>query len=98
MKLVKWCVFDPSFGCWFSDKSGNPLDVYDLRKMFLHGEEPTVIGYNFNGTTECFDVYINAFIKTCISNLSTWQDNSMDRRNTKKIADKKKFNAKLPNQ
>ena len=97
-ELVKWCVFDPSFGCWFSDKSGNPLDVYDLRKMFLHGEEPTVIGYNFNGTKECFDVYINAFIKGCISNLSTWQDNSMDRRNTKKMADKKKFNAKLPNQ
>lgn len=35
-------------------------------------------------------------LKPNISNLSTWQDNSMDRRDTKKISDRKKFNAKLP--
>lgn len=96
-ELDKWCVFDPSFGCWFADQNGKPIDIFEMREMFLQGEEPTVIGYNLNGTAECFDVYINAFIKCCISNLSTWCDNSMNRRNTKKLPEKKKFNAKLPN-
>lgn len=95
-ELDKWCVFDPSFGCWFADKNGNPVDVFEMREIFLQGNEPVVNGYNFNGTTECFDVYINAFLKMCISNLSTWQDNSMVRRNKKKWSDRKRFNGKIP--
>lgn len=95
-ELNKWCVFDPSFGCWFVDKSGTPIDVFEMREMFLKGEEPIVNGYNFNGTKECFDVYVNGFLKMCISNLSTWQDNSMDRRNKKNWSDRKRFNGKIP--
>ena len=67
----------------------------EIREMFLQDDEPIVNGYNFNGTTECLDVYINAFLKMCISNLSTWRDNSMDRRDKKKLSDKKKFNGKI---
>lgn len=95
-ELDKWCAFDPSFGCWFSDKSGNPVDIFEIREMFLLDAEPVVNGYNFNGTTECINVYMNGFLKGCISNLSTWCDNSMDRRYKKKLPDKKKFNAKIP--
>ena len=95
-ELGKWCAFDPSFGCWFADKSGNPIDVFEMREMFLQGEEPIVNGYNFNGTKECLDVYVNGFLKMCISNLSTWRDNSMDRRNKKKMTDRKNFNGKIP--
>lgn len=96
-ELDKWCVFDPSFGCWFADKSGKPIDIFEMREMFLQGVEPTINGYNFNGTTECLNEYMSGFLKLCISNLSMWSDNSMDRRNTKKLPEKKKFNAKLPN-
>ncbi len=96
-ELDKWCVFDPSFGCWFADKNGKPIDIFEMREMFLQGDEPTINGYNFNGTTECLNEYMSGFLKLCISNLSTWCDNSMDRRNTKKLPEKKKFNAKLPN-
>lgn len=95
-ELNKWCAFDPSFGCWFADKNGNPVDIFEMREMFLKDDEPIVNGYNFNGTTECLDVYVNAFLKGCISNISTWQDNSMDRRDKKKMQNKKKFNAKIP--
>lgn len=95
-ELNKWCVFDPSFNCWFSDKNGKPVDIFEMREIFLQGDEPTINGYNFNGTRECFDVYMNGFLKLCISNLSTWQDNSMDRRDIKKISESKKFNAILP--
>lgn len=95
-ELGKWCAFDPSFGCWFSDEGGNPLDIFEVREMFLQGFEPVVNGYNFNGTEECFDVYMNGFLKYCISNLSTWKDNSMDRRTAKSYSGRKEFNAKIP--
>ena len=97
-ELNKWCAFDPSFGCWFADKEGNSIDILEMREMFLQDEEPVVNGYNFNGTTECLDVYVNGFLKHCISNLSTWRDNSMDRRDTKKLPDRKRFDAKLSNE
>ena len=95
-ELEKWCVFDPSFGCWFADTNGKPIDIFEMRELFLQDKEPVLQGYSFNGTAECQDVYVNAFLKLCISNLSTWEDNSMDCRNVKNIRDKKKFNAKLP--
>ena len=91
----KWCIFDPSFGCWFSDKNGNPIDGLEMREMFLQGDEPTINGYNFNGTTECLDEYMSGFLKLCVSNLSTWRDNSMERRDKKNMLDKKKFNGKI---
>lgn len=96
-ELKKWCLFDPSFGCWFSNKAGNPIDIFETRDLFLRNDEPTVNGYSFNGTTECLDVYMNLFLKNCISNLSTWRDNSGDRRKSKNYAYAKRFDAKLPN-
>lgn len=95
-ELGKWCAFDPSFGCYFTDENGSLLDVFEIRDLFIGGREPTVCGYNFNGTTECFDVYMNGFLKYCISNVCTWTDNSPDRRNGKSFSKKKIFNAKIP--
>ncbi len=92
----KWCAFDPSFGCWFTDKSGNMIDLFEIRNMFIAGEIPVVNGYNFNGTTECIDIYTDCFLKLCLSNLSTWNDNSMERRTGKKWKHKKKFQSKIP--
>ncbi len=95
-ELHKWCVVDPSFGCWFSDSANIPIDIFELRNLFLTNENPVVHNYNFNGTADCLDIYVNAFLKSCISNLSTWHDNSMDGRSTKSMSDRKKFNAALP--
>ena len=95
-ELKKWCAFDTSVGCWFSDENNNPMDIYEIRELFLQNKEPKVHEYNFNGTTNCLDAYMNGFLKYCISNLTTWQDNSMSGRNSKKFKSRKKFNAKLP--
>lgn len=95
-ELQKWCAFDPSFGCYFTDERGNLLDIFEIRDLFIGGKEPTVCGYNFNGTTECFNVYMNGFLKYCCSNLSTWADNSTELRNGKKYSEKKKFCSKIP--
>lgn len=95
-ELDKWCSFDPSFGCWFSDESGSPLGIFEIRDLFINGKEPVVNGYNFNGTTECFDVYMNGFLKYCISNLSTWDNNSMEKRDTKNVYKRKSFTSEIP--
>lgn len=95
-EIDKWCAFDPSFGCYFTDENGSLLDVFEIRDMLIRGKEPTVCGYNFNGTTECFDVYMSGFLRLCISNISTWDDNSLNRRDKIKMSDKKIFNSKVP--
>lgn len=95
-ELDKWCMFDPSFGCWFSDNNGSPLDFYEVRELFIADSAPTVNEYSFNGTEEAFDVYVNSFLKHNMSNLSTWEDNSMNRRDKASFSGRKIFDAKLP--
>ncbi|MBQ7295312.1 MAG: transglutaminase domain-containing protein [Clostridia bacterium] len=95
-ELEKWCVFDPSFGCWFSDGENRPVDIFEMREMFLQGEEPTIHGYNFNGTQEAFDAYMNSFLKLCLSNLSTWKDNSMTGRDSRSFSGRKQFDSEIP--
>ena len=93
----QWALFDPSFNCWFS-KEGEPLNAWTLRDLFLAGGEPVLEGYTFNHTDKCRDVYLLAFVKQNLTNFTTWQDNSMDRRGYKKNDwnSKKEFKAKLP--
>ena len=92
----KWCSFDPSFGCWFTDKEGELLDIFEIRELFLKNKEPVVKGYSFNGKQENFDVYMNSFLKFCISNLSTWADNSTDRRSEDTFSGRKQFSSAIP--
>ncbi len=92
-ELDKWCNFDPSFGCWFTDESGNLLDVFEIRKLFTENSEPVIHGYNFNGTTESFDIYKICFLKSCMSNLSTWENNFIETRQKRKTASVKNFKA-----
>ena len=92
----KWCSFDPSFGCWFTDKEGELLDIFEIRELFLENKEPVVKGYSFNGKQENFDVYMNSFLKFCVSNLSTWADNSNDRRSENTFSGRKQFSSAVP--
>lgn len=93
----KWVLLDPSFNTYFTDGNGKVLNALELRDLFLAGKEPIINGYNFNGTKECFEVYKETFIKSCLTNLSTWHDNSkVGRQETKSFKGKKEFNCKLP--
>ena len=92
----KWCSFDPSFGCWFTDEEGELLDIFEIRELFLENKEPVVKGYSFNGKQENFDVYMNSFLKFCVSNLSTWADNSTDRRSENTFSGRKQFSSAVP--
>ncbi|MFR5875710.1 MAG: transglutaminase domain-containing protein [Eubacterium sp.] len=92
----KWVLFDPSFNTYFTDNENNVLDVFELRDYFLEGKEPIVHGYNFNGTTECIDIYKKVFIKSDLTNLRTWHDNSNSGRKERNFDKRKAFDCKLP--
>jgi len=96
-ELGKWCVFDPSFHTYFTDDdSGNTLSVFELQTMLADGKQPVMHGYSFNGTQECRDVYMNRFVKQPLANITTWDDNSDDRRNSCIWKKRKKFEAGVP--
>ena len=93
----KLIMLDPSFNTYFTDDSGKLLNAFELRSLFLNENEPIINGYNFNGTIECIQIYKEFFIKSCLTNLSTWHDNSkLGRQNTKGFKGKKMFDCKLP--
>lgn len=92
----KWVLLDPSFNTYFTDDENNVLDVFELRNCFLKGKEPTIYGYNFNGTSECKDIYKKVFIKSNLTNLMTWRDNSISGRKERNFEKRKAFDCKLP--
>lgn len=90
----KWIVLDPSFNCYFKNKSKSVLNIFELRNLRLKNELPDVIDYSFNGTNECMDIYLQYFVGATLTNITTWESNSNDGR--KEFERRKKFNAKLP--
>lgn len=96
--MNKWVLLDPSFNTYFVDDNNTPLDVYEIKACFENGNEPTICGYNFNGTNECFEIYKYEFIKKNLAAFSTWKDNSQNgRKKTSNIyKTRKSFDCKLP--
>lgn len=92
----KWVLLDPSFNTYFTDKDANVLDVFELRELFLSGQDPIICGYNFNGTTKGMDVYKLLFVKSVMTNLSTWHDNTNLNRKSAKFSERKTFDCKIP--
>ena len=92
----KWVVFDPSFHCCFTDESGMLLNIFELRQLFLANKRPQLIGYSFNRTTECQEIYLQYFIGAELTYITTWKDNSNQNRKTKDISKRKDFSVQLP--
>lgn len=94
----KWVLLDPSFNTYFKDENGNILDAFSLRDYFLSGHDPVICGYNFNGTAQCIDIYKELFVKSVMTNLTTWHDNTDANRKSKKFSQRKSFDCKIPRQ
>lgn len=92
----KWVLLDPYFNTYFTDCNNDTLDVFEMRNCFLEGKDVVIHGYNFNGTQECIKVYKEAFIKSCLTNISTWHDNSNANRYTTVFKKRKAFDCRLP--
>ncbi len=95
-ELGKWCVFDPSFHTYFTNDKGKILSVFELQALMADGKQPIMHGYNFNGTQECREVYMNLFVKETLANITTWKDNSDDRRNSCLMEKRKMFDVGVP--
>ena len=94
-ELDLWCVFDPSFNCSFHFEN-QPIDIFSLRNLLLTNQNLDVKNYSFNGTNNCFNEYLDGFLRLCISNLSTYHDNSENNRFEKNIKKLKEFDCTLP--
>lgn len=92
----KWVLFDPSFNTYFTDSDHNILNVFEMRDCFIEGKETIMNGYDFNGTTECMDVYKKVFIESNLYNFATWNDNSNSGRASRTIKKRKAFDYALP--
>ncbi|MCM1544292.1 MAG: transglutaminase-like domain-containing protein [Ruminococcus sp.] len=92
----KWVLLDPSFNTYFVDAADKLLDAIELRNRFLSGDDIIIKGYNFNGTTECIEIYKELFVKSTLTNLSTWKDNSLTGRKSKNFKNRKEFECKIP--
>ena len=90
----RWVVLDPSFNCYFKNKAGLILNIFELRELRLNNENPSVIGYSFNGTNECIDIYLEYFVGVTLTHITTWENNSSDRKDS--FYHRKEFQAKLP--
>ncbi len=82
-------MFDPSFRTYFLDETGRPLDIFELRERIYGGKNAPVPGYDLNGSDGLQDIYIQSFVKPALTNITTWSDNSMDRRNGKSLQTRK---------
>lgn len=93
----KWVLFDPSFNTYFTDSDNNNiLNAFEMRDCIINGKEIMMHGYNFNGTTECLDVYKKVFIESNLYNFCTWNDNSNSGRTSGAIKKRKSFDYALP--
>ncbi len=93
----KWLLIDPSFNVIFKVEN-NYVNAYELRQALIENKNFECLGYSFNHTEKCLDVYKELFIKQCMSNLSTWNDCSMEKRYLGRKYDwktKKEFKTKL---
>ena len=92
-ELNKWCILDPSFNNYFTYENGAPMSVFELKSLMINGHQPDLNGYSFNGTEECTDVYLSLFIGYCLTNVSTWADNTAKGR---KLKLGKAFKTRIP--
>jgi len=58
----RWVMCDPSFSSYISDPEGRALNLIEIALRFWQGEEILVAQYDFNGTQDCRETYLNAFI------------------------------------
>ncbi len=92
-----WILLDPSFNSYF--KNGDKtLNIWETKQTFLNNTEPQIVGYSFNGTDCCKDIYVTHFLKQLMTNISTWENSSEKGRGYKKYdwSTRKVFETELP--
>lgn len=58
----KWVLLDPSFHTYFTDKSGNLLNLFEVSGLSDTPRNIRVCNYNLNGTDKFAEKYLEAFL------------------------------------
>jgi len=58
----RWVMLDPSFNSYASDEKGRALNLIEIQKLHRLGGELHVAQYDFNGTQDFREEYLNGFV------------------------------------
>lgn len=80
----RFIVLDPSVNCFFSDKCGKALSVFELRDCIIQNKGFAVNGYTLLGRDAYKDYYQSAFLGA-LESLSTWKTNKRNKKELSKV-------------
>ena len=65
-EVSRWVMLDPSLNTYITDEAGRALSLIEIHEKHRAGEELSVAQYNFNGTQDCRETYLDNFIVGCL--------------------------------
>ena len=68
----RWVMLDPSFDSYITDETGRALNLIELHDCRRRGEALRVPQYNFNGTQDCRELYLEGFVLCCLWEISVY--------------------------
>ena len=80
----RFIALDPSVNCFFSDKFGKALSIFELRDCIIQNKDFTINGYTFFGTDAYKDYYQSAFLGA-LESISTWKTNKRSKKELSKV-------------
>jgi hypothetical protein len=58
----RWVVLDPSLNSYIADEAGRALNLVEIQALHRQGAGLRVARYDFNGTQDCRDGYLEGFV------------------------------------
>ena len=68
----RWVMLDPSFDSYITDETGRALNLFEIHDCRRRGEALNVPQYNFNGTQDCRESYLEHFVLCSLWEISTY--------------------------
>jgi len=65
----RWVMLDPSMNSYITDSEGRALNLTDIKQHHCEEKAMHVAQYDFNGTQDCRDIYLDSFILCGLLNL-----------------------------
>ena len=58
----RWVMFDPSLNSYVTDGTNRALNLIEIHGHHIQGEHVAIAQYDFNGTQDCRETYLDNFI------------------------------------
>jgi len=77
---ARWIMLDPSLNAYITDEEGRALHAIEIQNRRCAGEELHIARYDFNGTQDCRDIYLDNFILACLLEIGVFHGNNTKRK------------------